>query len=144
MTTTSISSEPLSSSYLSSYTTGTSFNSFARRHSIYGTEDRVVLDIGSLYIKCGFSGESHPRHIIPTWSRLNRCKNPDGEAYRIDAEVGKSYFHTRSAKTTFIDAFTKPIELYDTVIYAPDSRESNTFQDFEEKLKRILHDIYFR
>lgn len=113
MTTTSISSEPLSSSYLSSYTTGTSFNSFARRHSIYGTEDRVVLDIGSLYIKCGFSGESHPRHIIPTWSRLNRCKNPDGEAYRIDAEVGKSYFHTRSGKTTFIDAF-KPSPLSST------------------------------
>ncbi|KAJ3329631.1 hypothetical protein HDU76_007528, partial [Blyttiomyces sp. JEL0837] len=28
-------------------------------------EDRVVLDIGSLYIKVGLSGESKPRHIIP-------------------------------------------------------------------------------
>src|SRR5947199_10768507 len=37
-----------------------------RRHSIYGTgEDRIVLDIGSLYIKAGFSGESRPRHIVP-------------------------------------------------------------------------------
>ena len=37
-----------------------------RRHSIYGTgEDRIVLDIGSLYIKCGFSGEARPRHIVP-------------------------------------------------------------------------------
>jgi actin-related protein 10 len=36
-----------------------------RRHSIYGTEDRIVLDIGSLYLKCGFSGESQPRYIIP-------------------------------------------------------------------------------
>ncbi|KAJ3109358.1 hypothetical protein HDU96_007246 [Phlyctochytrium bullatum] len=36
-----------------------------RRHSIYGYEDRVVLDIGSQYIKCGLSGEHKPRHIIP-------------------------------------------------------------------------------
>lgn len=87
MTTTSITSEPLSSSYLSSYSSASSLHSFARRHSIYGTEDRVVLDIGSLYIKCGFSGESHPRHIVPTWSRLKRSLNVDGEAYRVDDEV---------------------------------------------------------
>ncbi|TPX42618.1 hypothetical protein SeMB42_g05056 [Synchytrium endobioticum] len=28
-------------------------------------EDKVVLDIGSLYIKCGYSGESRPRAIVP-------------------------------------------------------------------------------
>ncbi|KAI8853253.1 hypothetical protein BC829DRAFT_440224 [Chytridium lagenaria] len=39
--------------------------SLPRRHSIYGYEDRVVLDIGSQYIKCGLSGEHKPRHIIP-------------------------------------------------------------------------------
>jgi actin-related protein len=26
----------------------------------------VVLDIGTAYTKCGFAGESSPRHIIPT------------------------------------------------------------------------------
>jgi actin-related protein 10 len=40
-----------------------------RRPSIYGTgEDRIVLDIGSLYIKAGFSGESRPRHIVPVYA----------------------------------------------------------------------------
>ncbi|KAI8801925.1 actin family [Cladochytrium replicatum] len=34
-----------------------------RRHSIYGTEDRIVFDIGSLFVKCGFSGESKPRYV---------------------------------------------------------------------------------
>ncbi|KAJ3044898.1 hypothetical protein HDV00_000180 [Rhizophlyctis rosea] len=37
----------------------------SRRHSVYVTEDRIVLDIGSLYIKCGFSGEPKPRHVFP-------------------------------------------------------------------------------
>ena len=87
MTTTSVSSEPLSSNYLSSYTSSTSFHSFPRRQSIYGTEDRVVLDIGSLYIKCGFSGESHPRHVVSTCSRLQQSAGREGESYRMDDEV---------------------------------------------------------
>ncbi|KAF7722548.1 hypothetical protein EC973_002972 [Apophysomyces ossiformis] len=118
MTTTSVSSEPLASSFLSSYTSATSLHSFARRHSIYGTEDRVVLDIGSLYIKCGFSGESHPRHLVPTWSKLDHSNGPDGEAYRIDSEV---------------------VELYGLDIMAKGS-----LQSLEENLKKLLHDIYFR
>jgi actin-related protein len=32
---------------------------------VSGYEDRVVLDIGSLYVKVGLSGESKPRHMIP-------------------------------------------------------------------------------
>ncbi|KAJ3150739.1 hypothetical protein HDU86_006356 [Geranomyces michiganensis] len=43
-----------------------SSSSFQRQRSIYTTEDRIVLDLGSLYWKCGFSGEPRPRHIIPT------------------------------------------------------------------------------
>lgn len=33
--------------------------------SIYGIEERIVLDIGSCYLKCGFSGEARPRHFLP-------------------------------------------------------------------------------
>ncbi|KAG0290124.1 hypothetical protein BGZ97_006268, partial [Linnemannia gamsii] len=32
--------------------------------SIYGIEERIVLDIGSCYLKCGFSGEARPRHFL--------------------------------------------------------------------------------
>ncbi|KAI9197307.1 actin family [Polychytrium aggregatum] len=42
-----------------------STTSLLRRHSMYGTEDRIVLDLGSRYLKCGFSGESKPRHVLP-------------------------------------------------------------------------------
>lgn len=34
------------------------------RHSLYGGEDRVVLDIGSRVWKIGFSGESTPRAVF--------------------------------------------------------------------------------
>ncbi|KAI8096588.1 actin family [Halteromyces radiatus] len=118
MTTTSVSSEPLSSAYLSNYSSTSSIHSFTRRHSIYGTEDRVVLDIGSLYIKCGFSGESHPRHLVPTWTRLVRSSNRDGEAFRMDGKLS---------------------ELYNLNIMA-----KGNLQQLEGKLKKLLHDIYFR
>ncbi|GAA5865534.1 hypothetical protein JCM3774_002042 [Rhodotorula dairenensis] len=35
--------------------------SLRSRHSLYGTEDRVVFDIGSSIVKAGFSGEPAPR-----------------------------------------------------------------------------------
>lgn len=34
------------------------------RHSLYGAEDRVVLDLGSRVWKVGFSGESAPRAVF--------------------------------------------------------------------------------
>ncbi|TFY71081.1 hypothetical protein EVG20_g1922 [Dentipellis fragilis] len=42
-----------------------------RRHSLYGTEDRVVIDAGSTIWKVGFSGEGRPRdvfHVGRLWS----------------------------------------------------------------------------
>lgn len=47
-----------------------------RRHSLYGTEDRVVIDPGSRIWKVGFSGEGKPRDVFyadtvnsePLWS----------------------------------------------------------------------------
>ncbi|KAK2460960.1 hypothetical protein APHAL10511_007430 [Amanita phalloides] len=35
-----------------------------RRHSLYGVEDRVVIDPGSHVWKVGFSGEGRPRHVF--------------------------------------------------------------------------------
>jgi len=34
-----------------------------RRHSLYGTEDRIIIDPGSRVWKIGFSGEGKPRHV---------------------------------------------------------------------------------
>ncbi|KPV73935.1 uncharacterized protein RHOBADRAFT_45227 [Rhodotorula graminis WP1] len=46
--------------------------SLRSRHSLYGTEDRVVLDLGSSVWKVGFSGESQPRACASVVSELAR------------------------------------------------------------------------
>ncbi|GAA5913253.1 uncharacterized protein JCM6883_005297 [Sporobolomyces salmoneus] len=38
--------------------------SLRSRHSLYGTEDRIVLDLGSRVWKVGFSGEACPRYCV--------------------------------------------------------------------------------
>lgn len=35
-----------------------------RRHSLYGVEDRVIIDLGSRIWKVGFSGEGKPRDVF--------------------------------------------------------------------------------
>lgn len=35
-----------------------------RRHAVYGTEDRIVIDPGSRIWKVGFSGEGRPREVF--------------------------------------------------------------------------------
>lgn len=48
----------------SSYTAGgSSYHSSTRRHSLYGTEDRIIIDPGSKVWKVGFSGEGKPRQV---------------------------------------------------------------------------------
>lgn len=53
-----------------------------RRHSLYGVEDRVVIDPGSRIWKVGFSGEGRPRDVFyaskngsSLWN-LNRATDP--------------------------------------------------------------------
>ncbi|GAB5586411.1 hypothetical protein Unana1_01311 [Umbelopsis nana] len=93
---------------------------YARGHSIYGIEDRIVLDIGSLYIKCGFSGEPRPRHIVPTWSRQRRSQAAEGEAYCIASEFSELYELDMS------------------------TRSGASYIAFEQRLARLLHDVYYR
>ncbi|KAJ7126832.1 actin-domain-containing protein [Mycena epipterygia] len=53
-----------------------------RRHSLYGVEDRVIIDAGSRIWKVGFSGEGRPRDVFyagdasdpPLWN-LSRAAN---------------------------------------------------------------------
>lgn len=53
--------------------------SLRSRHSLYGTEDRVVLDIGSSIIKAGFSGEPAPREC-----RRTTGTDADGEVWGLE------------------------------------------------------------
>ncbi|TKY87645.1 hypothetical protein EX895_003226 [Sporisorium graminicola] len=57
------------------------YSGVTRRHSLFGTEDRIVLDIGSRYSKFGFSGEPRPRAIVPS---VNFAQ-PSTSYLRLDA-----------------------------------------------------------
>lgn len=57
------------------------YSGVTRRHSLFGTEDRIVLDIGSKYSKFGFSGEPRPRAIVPSVS----FSQPSTSFLRLDA-----------------------------------------------------------
>ncbi|KAJ6513068.1 fungal-specific actin related protein [Mycena sanguinolenta] len=58
-----------------------------RRHSLYGVEDRVIIDAGSRVWKVGFSGEGRPRDVFcaggpndpPLWN-LSRATEPSEQA----------------------------------------------------------------
>ncbi|PWZ01744.1 actin-like ATPase domain-containing protein [Testicularia cyperi] len=57
-----------------------------RRHSLFGTEDRIVLDIGSKYSKFGFSGEPRPRAIVSSVS----ISQPTTSYLRFESRSGSS------------------------------------------------------
>ncbi|RKO91905.1 actin family [Blyttiomyces helicus] len=57
-----------------------STSSLRRQGSLYvsSDSDRVVLDIGSRYVRCGFSGESKPRHVLPCGVPVPYSTAPEG------------------------------------------------------------------
>lgn len=77
-----------------------------RRHSLYGTEDRVVIDPGSRIWKVGFSGEGKPRDVfcadavnsgsLWSWSRATDPSARDEEDRMLEINVERcmrSVFH---------------------------------------------------
>lgn len=61
--------------------------STTRRHSLYGVEDRVVIDLGSRIWKVGFSGEGKPRDLFygagdseKAFWKLTRASDPADRA----------------------------------------------------------------
>ncbi|KAF9223377.1 actin-like ATPase domain-containing protein [Gyrodon lividus] len=77
-----------------------------RRHSLYGTEDRVVIDPGSRVWKVGFSGEGKPRDVFYAdsanseslwrWSRATDPLASDEEDKLLEINIERcmrSVFH---------------------------------------------------
>ncbi|SPC64082.1 related to ACT1 - Actin [Ustilago sp. UG-2017b] len=66
------------------------YSGVTRRHSLFGTEDRVILDIGSRYSKFGFSGEPRPRAIVPSVA----FAQPSTSYLRLDASSSDDPYAT--------------------------------------------------
>ncbi|RHZ86233.1 hypothetical protein Glove_53g15 [Diversispora epigaea] len=103
-----------------------------RRHSIYGTgEDRIVLDIGSLYIKAGFSGESRPRHIVPVYAgNMKTHWDPD---FNGSGGIAKACGESCRVVGEFAELFDLEIGKY------PDGLDA-----LYDRLAHYLREIYFR
>lgn len=73
-----------SSRYQTGNLASTSSTSSIRRHSLFGTDDRVVLDIGSRVTKIGFSGEARPRAIFWSLEGVPACSSQQGMLWTSD------------------------------------------------------------
>ncbi|KAI0925654.1 hypothetical protein AcV5_008332 [Taiwanofungus camphoratus] len=105
-----------------------------RRHSLYGTEDRIILDPGSRIWKVGFSGEGKPRDVFyaggessaPLWT-LNRAAKPaerDEEDKMLEARLLtclRSVFHDslltdpKSRKVILVEHPLLPLHIKDSL-----------------------------
>ncbi|GAA5821811.1 hypothetical protein JCM11251_001037 [Rhodosporidiobolus azoricus] len=106
---------------LSAATTSPHYTTSLRsRHSLYGTEDRVVLDLGSRIWKAGFSGEPAPRE----------CRSVVKELAR-EAAVG------RGRGTAHVEV--------ESEIWGLEKREPSEDEWLvrEERVKRLLRDVWF-
>ncbi|CDO68469.1 hypothetical protein BN946_scf184754.g3 [Trametes cinnabarina] len=105
-----------------------------RRHSLYGTEDRIILDPGSRIWKVGFSGEGKPRDVFlaepdtgrSLWS-LNRAPKPADRAEEdrvLEAKLQaclRSLFHNslltdpKSRKVILVEHPLLPIHIKEII-----------------------------
>ncbi|KAH9928381.1 actin-domain-containing protein [Fomitopsis serialis] len=104
-----------------------------RRHSLYGTEDRIVIDPGSRLWKVGFSGEGKPRDVFTAeehgsslWT-LNRATKPaerEGEDKMLEARLQdrlRAVFHDslmtdpKSRKVILVEHPLLPLHIKDII-----------------------------
>lgn len=94
------------------------------RHSLYGTDDRVILDLGSKVWKVGFSGESAPRAVFDVGSDVDDGSDEvsrQGELWNYDG------LESSGSTSTGLSSKSKKV------------RE----RELERKLKRWLRRVYY-
>ncbi|KAF9283603.1 hypothetical protein BGZ68_005248 [Mortierella alpina] len=118
--------------------------------SIYGIEERIVLDIGSCYLKCGFSGESRPRHFISMFLSEDALDDYQGRNPTREQHLGHECSEFCNEKTNNTCREANPLEyaeLYELDMMRNNSRgqtEQERLQILEERLSEYLYDVYFK
>ncbi|GAA5996002.1 uncharacterized protein JCM10292_004882 [Rhodotorula paludigena] len=92
--------------------------SLRSRHSLYGTEDRVVLDLGASVCRAGFSGEPAPRACLGV--RAERVKSGSGAAARGEEREGRGWWTLEKGEAS-----------------------EEEWEVREERVKRVLRRVYF-
>ncbi|CAO3573121.1 unnamed protein product [Mortierella alpina] len=118
--------------------------------SIYGIEERIVLDIGSCYLKCGFSGESRPRHFISMFLSEDALDDYQGRNPARQQHLGHECSEICNERTNNTCRESNPLEyaeLYELDMMRNNSRgqtEQERLQILEERLSEYLYDVYFK
>ncbi|KAG0215105.1 hypothetical protein BGX28_000810 [Mortierella sp. GBA30] len=118
--------------------------------SIYGIEERIVLDIGSCYLKCGFSGESRPRHFISMFLSEEALDDFQGLNPIHQQHLGHECSEICNERSNNTCREAHPLEyaeLYELDMMRMNSRgqtEQERLQVLEERLSEYLYDVYFK
>ncbi|KAG0309836.1 hypothetical protein BGZ98_005376 [Dissophora globulifera] len=118
--------------------------------SIYGIEERIVLDIGSCYIKCGLSGESRPRHFISMFLSDEALDDYLGLRPIHQQHFGhecNEFCNERASRTCRGANPLEYAELYELDMLGKDNRgrtEEQRMKILEERLSEYLYDVYFK
>ncbi|KAF9978197.1 hypothetical protein BGZ73_003378 [Actinomortierella ambigua] len=128
----------------------TKFRDLTFKSSIYGIEERIVLDIGSCYLKCGFSGEARPRKFISLHLSEEAMDDYLGLNPPVVPHLGHSCGERCSdGVTAALRARdpTKYAELYDLDMMRVSSQgptEQDRLKILEDRLFEHLYDVYFK
>ncbi|KAG0047682.1 hypothetical protein BGZ83_007307 [Gryganskiella cystojenkinii] len=118
--------------------------------SIYGIEERIVLDIGSCYLKCGFSGEARPRHFLSMFLSEEALDDYLGLNAIPEQHVGHECGESCNTRTGQACRGVNPYEYAE--LYQLDMMRKNNsgqseqerLQILEERLSEYLYDVYFK
>ncbi|KAF9912925.1 hypothetical protein EC991_007538 [Linnemannia zychae] len=118
--------------------------------SIYGIEERIVLDIGSCYLKCGFSGEARPRHFLSMFLSEEALDDYLGLRPVHRQHFGHECGEICNERTIDTCRGNNPLEyaeLYELDMMRRNNRgqtEQERLQTLEERLSEYLYEVYFK
>ncbi|KAG0242655.1 hypothetical protein BGW41_003758 [Actinomortierella wolfii] len=128
----------------------TKFRDLSFKSSIYGIEERIVLDIGSCYLKCGFSGEARPRKFLSMHLSEEAMDDYLGLRPPVQQHLGRPCGESCSDGVTAglrAQDPTKYAELYDLDLMRVSGQgytEQDRLKVLEDRLFEYLYDVYFK
>ncbi|KAJ9118244.1 hypothetical protein QFC22_004153 [Naganishia vaughanmartiniae] len=106
-----------------------------KKHSLYGTEDRVVIDPGSKIWKVGFSGEARPRKVFWSTDTQGGGDGNDGTMWDLDFDGMLDRLNASKSLSTNVE---DPSEAKSPVEY------EEVLQLIKARLTAALRSVYVR
>ncbi|KAJ9099859.1 hypothetical protein QFC21_003862 [Naganishia friedmannii] len=103
-----------------------------KKHSLYGTEDRVIIDPGSRIWKVGFSGEARPRRVF--WSTDTQGDNDESDGTMWDLDFDDMLNRLNASRSLSINA--EPSEHMNLAEY------EEVLQIIKARLTAALRSVY--